>query len=139
MLVPRRDHPRKDAKQEKEATSIVGEVCMCPPTVLSKEVANDSGLPIVSELVEFASDPAFAIDDRHPVAAWNRGAEQLFGYAPDEVVGRTVTAPIIFTGGVAMIPGMAAALESVLGQPVIVAPNPQLTGALGAAILAGRQ
>ncbi len=61
---------------------------MCPPTVLSKEVANDSGLPIVSELVEFASDPAFAIDDRHQVAAWNRGAEQLFGYAPDEVVGR---------------------------------------------------
>jgi PAS domain S-box-containing protein len=42
----------------------------------------------VSELVEFASDAALAIDDRHQVAAWNRGAEQLLGYTPDEVIGR---------------------------------------------------
>jgi PAS domain S-box-containing protein len=42
----------------------------------------------VPNLVEFASDAAFAIDDRHRVAAWNRGAEQLLGYAPDEVIGR---------------------------------------------------
>ncbi len=61
---------------------------MCPSTVLSRKIASESGLPAVSELVEFASDAAIAIDDRHQVAAWNRHAEQLLGYAPDEVIGR---------------------------------------------------
>jgi predicted CoA-substrate-specific enzyme activase len=55
------------------------------------------------------------------------------------MAGRNLTPPIIFTGGVAMIPGMAKALESALGRPVSVAPDPQMTGALGAAILASRQ
>lgn len=52
------------------------------------------------------------------------------------MVGRNATAPIVFTGGVAVIPGMAKALESAIGHPVHVARHPQLTGALGAAILA---
>ncbi len=73
------------------------------------------------------------------------------GTSPDDIVagvleaiatrlssmaGRNVQPPILFTGGVALIPGMAAALQSVLGHPVSVAPEPQMTGALGAAILA---
>lgn len=52
------------------------------------------------------------------------------------MAGRGVEAPVIFTGGVAMIPGMDAALREVLGCEVRVAPAPQMTGALGAAILA---
>ena len=48
----------------------------------------ETGSTSVSQLVELASDAAFAIDDRHQVAAWNRGAEQLLGYASDEVIGR---------------------------------------------------
>ena len=55
------------------------------------------------------------------------------------MAGRHIDLPIAFTGGVAMIPGAAAALESVLEHPVSVAPDPQMTGALGAAILACRQ
>ena len=54
------------------------------------------------------------------------------------MVGRTMDPPIIFTGGVALIPGMDAALQSTLGQPVAIAPEPIMTGALGAAILASR-
>ncbi len=50
--------------------------------------------------------------------------------------GRRVAGPVVFTGGVAMIPGMDRALEGVLDQPVTVAPRPQFTGALGAALLA---
>ncbi|MFZ2651029.1 MAG: BTAD domain-containing putative transcriptional regulator [Burkholderiaceae bacterium] len=42
----------------------------------------------VSQWIEFASDIAFAIDDRHQVAAWNRAAEQVLGYASQEVIGR---------------------------------------------------
>lgn len=50
--------------------------------------------------------------------------------------GRNVTDPIIFTGGAAMVPGLAKALEVAIGHRIHVARHPQLTGALGAAILA---
>jgi predicted CoA-substrate-specific enzyme activase len=55
------------------------------------------------------------------------------------MAGRLINPPIIFTGGVALISGMDKILESVLGQPISIAPKPQMTGALGAAILACRQ
>ncbi|MHC5059588.1 MAG: acyl-CoA dehydratase activase [Planctomycetota bacterium] len=45
--------------------------------------------------------------------------------------------PVVFTGGVAMISGMDKALSAALGYDVNVSPTPQLTGALGAAVLAG--
>jgi len=40
---------------------------------------------------------------------------------------------------VALVPGMDDALESALEEPVTIAPDPQITGALGAAILAARR
>lgn len=52
------------------------------------------------------------------------------------MAGRNVTDPIVFTGGVALVPGMARAIELAIGHSVNVAHHPQLTGALGAAILA---
>jgi predicted CoA-substrate-specific enzyme activase len=55
------------------------------------------------------------------------------------MAGSDLPLPILFTGGVAMVPGMAAALESALKMPVAIAPDPQMTGALGAAILASRR
>ena len=55
------------------------------------------------------------------------------------MAGRNINLPIIFTGGVAMIPGMDTALQSALGKSVTVSPDPQMTGALGAAILASNQ
>jgi predicted CoA-substrate-specific enzyme activase len=54
------------------------------------------------------------------------------------MAGRSAELPIVFTGGVAMVPGMVDALQAALEQPVQVALNPQMTGALGAAILASR-
>jgi predicted CoA-substrate-specific enzyme activase len=55
------------------------------------------------------------------------------------MAGRRVTAPVIFTGGVAMVSGMADAMQAALGQSVTVSPDPQMTGALGAAIMASKQ
>jgi predicted CoA-substrate-specific enzyme activase len=52
------------------------------------------------------------------------------------MTGRNLTEPILFTGGVALVPGMGDALGAVLGRPVLIAPQPQLTCALGAALLA---
>ena len=55
------------------------------------------------------------------------------------MAGRNAEPPVIFTGGVAMISGMDAALQSALRQNVTVSPDPQMTGALGAAILASER
>jgi PAS domain S-box-containing protein len=41
-----------------------------------------------SDLVEFASDAAFAIDADSKIVAWNKLAEQLLGYTSSEVIGR---------------------------------------------------
>ncbi len=55
------------------------------------------------------------------------------------LAGRLIQPPVIFTGGVALVPGMERALQAALGQEVATAPDPQMTGALGAAILAARR
>lgn len=47
-----------------------------------------------------------------------------------------VAAPIVMTGGVAKNIGVVRALEQVLGQSVTVPKEPQIMGALGAALLA---
>jgi len=47
--------------------------------------------------------------------------------------------PLVFTGGVALIPGMKNALSRVLNHSIRVAENPQMTGAFGAAIIAAEQ
>ena len=52
------------------------------------------------------------------------------------MAGRRVKPPLVFTGGVALIPGMADALGRVMSHPVAMPRDPQLTGALGAALLA---
>ncbi len=52
------------------------------------------------------------------------------------LAGRLISPPVYFTGGVALLPGMARALEEVLGCQVQVSPRPQYTGALGAALSA---
>ena len=57
--------------------------------------------------------------------------------------GRRIVAPVVLTGGVALISGMAAAIEHAMGRSVTTSPQPQMTGAIGAAMLAagrnGRQ
>ena len=55
------------------------------------------------------------------------------------MAGRAVAAPVCFTGGVALQSGMTRALETELTAPVSVSTLPQYTGALGAAILAGKR
>ena len=55
------------------------------------------------------------------------------------MAGRNIDSPVIFTGGVAMVSGMEAALESALEKSITVSPDPQMTGALGAAILASKR
>lgn len=50
-----------------------------------------------------------------------------------------VKSPIVFTGGVALVPGMGNALSKVLNHSIRVAENPQMTGVHGAAFIAAEQ
>jgi predicted CoA-substrate-specific enzyme activase len=67
------------------------------------------------------------------------GVERAIALRVAAMAGGSLISPIVFTGGVALVPGMDAALESALGRPVVVARDPQTSGALGAALLAARR
>ena len=43
---------------------------------------------------------------------------------------------VVLTGGVALNSAMVGSLSKLLGQPIAVPPEPQVVGALGAALLA---
>jgi predicted CoA-substrate-specific enzyme activase len=64
------------------------------------------------------------------------GVQNAIATRVSALAGRFISPPVYFTGGVALQPGMARALEEVLACPVQVAPQPQYTGALGAALSA---
>jgi len=67
------------------------------------------------------------------------GVQNAIATRVSALANRFITPPVYFTGGVALQPGMARALEEVLSSPVHVAPQPQFTGALGAALLAAER
>ena len=48
-----------------------------------------------------------------------------------------LSAPVMMTGGVAKNKGVVSALEDKLGYPIEVSPRAQVTGAIGAALIAG--
>ena len=73
-----------------------------------------------------------------PAADIAVGVQNSIATRVTAMAGRALETPIVFTGGVALQPGMVRALEAALGCPVQASPHPQLTGALGAAILAKR-
>ncbi|MCC6682387.1 MAG: 2-hydroxyglutaryl-CoA dehydratase [Phycisphaeraceae bacterium] len=52
------------------------------------------------------------------------------------MAGRRLTCPVVFTGGVARTRGMRRVLSEAIDHPLALSPEPQLTGALGAALLA---
>jgi (R)-2-hydroxyacyl-CoA dehydratese activating ATPase len=65
------------------------------------------------------------------------GVQNAIATRVSALAGRSISPPVYFTGGVALQPGMARALAEILACPVRVAPHPQFTGALGAALSAG--
>ena len=67
------------------------------------------------------------------------GVQKAIAMRVAAMAGRSLDLPIVFTGGVAMVPGMADALAGALGHPVAISPQPLMTGALGAALLACSQ
>jgi activator of 2-hydroxyglutaryl-CoA dehydratase len=52
---------------------------------------------------------------------------------------RESNSAVVFTGGAARIQGMDRFLSQALGRPVVIAPDPHLTAARGAALFACEQ
>lgn len=105
------------------------------------ELARQSKEPaIISNMcVVFAETEIIGLlADGRPLPDVVAGVQNAIAARVAAMVGRFVSPPVYFTGGVALHAGMARALEAVLSCPVHVTPQPQFTGALGAAILAGR-
>jgi predicted CoA-substrate-specific enzyme activase len=106
------------------------------------ELSRDSRQPAIisnmcvvfaeTEIIGLLAEGAAAAD----IAA---GVQKAIAMRVAALAGRSVSLPVCFTGGVALQAGMVQALETALCCAVRVAPLPQYTGALGAAILAGRQ
>ncbi|MGA2620583.1 MAG: acyl-CoA dehydratase activase [Thermoguttaceae bacterium] len=67
------------------------------------------------------------------------GVQAALAARVSAMAAHALTAPVVFAGGVALVPGMASALAAALATPVEVAPQAQLTAALGAALLAARR
>jgi len=66
------------------------------------------------------------------------GVEKGIASRVAAMLGREAAPPVVFTGGVALVPGMPEAMASAIGVPVRICPDPQMTGALGAALVACR-
>jgi len=67
------------------------------------------------------------------------GVQQSIARRMATMAGRKTTPPVVFTGGVALVPGMKDALSAALDAPVTIAPDPQFTCAYGAALLGAQQ
>jgi (R)-2-hydroxyacyl-CoA dehydratese activating ATPase len=96
--------------------------------------------PISSMCVVFAETEIIGLmASGVPPADIVAGVQKSIALRVAAMIGREAKPPVIFTGGVALIPGMVDAFVGVLETPVQVAPQPQMTGAIGAALLACRQ
>ena len=98
------------------------------PAAISSTCVVFAETEIIGLLAEGASAPDIAA-----------GVQASIASRVVTLAGRALARPVCFTGGVALQPGMIRALEDALRLLIRVAPDPQFTGALGAAILAGRR
>jgi PAS domain S-box-containing protein len=75
--------PLRDARGK-----LIGAVNMLLDITERKRVDEDSQL--LASIVESADDAIVSKDLNGIIASWNRGAEKLFGYAPEEIVGKPI-------------------------------------------------
>lgn len=93
--------------------------------------------PISSTCVVFAETEIVGLLAREvPPSDIAAGVQSSIAARVAALVPRSAAAPLVFTGGVALLPGMVHALEAALERPLRLSPLPQFTGALGAALLA---
>lgn len=106
------------------------------------ELSRDSRSPalISSMCVVFAETEIIGLlAEGKATADIAAGVQKAIASRVVALAGRMAESPVYFTGGVALQHGMVRALGEAFGREVQVCPQPQFTGALGAAILAAKQ
>ncbi len=63
----------------------------------------------------------------------------VHNYLTSVAAGKDIQPPVVFQGSVAHNPGMVRAFEEELGLKLSIPPHPELTGAIGAALLAQKE
>jgi len=110
-----------------------------PQEEVGRHVARASrSIPVTSTCTVFAESEVVSLLARgEPVEDIIKGLHAALASRVAALIGRVPPGSGIFmSGGVARNPAMVDALSEVLGEPVAVVPDPQLVGALGAALSA---
>lgn len=123
---------------------LTGQILGVPVERMGDSVAGHrSAVEISSMCAVFAESEIIGLlQSDTPVASILNGVFRAVARRTVSMAGRTaLERDVVFTGGVARNAGVVRALADELGAPVTVPVDPQMTGALGAAILAsdGRQ
>lgn len=98
---------------------------------------SQSPSPISSMCVVFAETEIIGLlargDSPEDIVA---GVQDSIASRIKVMAGRAVQPPVVLTGGVALVPGMKESLAKALDSEIIIPERPQMTGAVGAAVLA---
>ena len=108
----------------------------------AKALQSDSPIKVTGRCTVFAES-----DMVHAQQTGAKPADIVYGlcialvrnFLADAGRNRPIESPIIFQGGVARNAGMVRAFQETLGQEIIVPEQPELSGALGAALLLKRE
>jgi PAS domain S-box-containing protein len=79
--------PTRSRTRPKKGDKAIG----ASPIDLSRSGRNDELRQFLAEIVESSEDAILSKNLDGIITSWNRGAEQLFGYAAEEVIGKSVT------------------------------------------------
>jgi PAS domain S-box-containing protein len=74
------------------AASGNGELLYCTAIIdISVRRRSEQAMRFLSRIVESSEDAIIGLQADATIATWNAGAERIFGYRPDEIVGKDVT------------------------------------------------
>jgi predicted CoA-substrate-specific enzyme activase len=121
---------------------LTGQIVGVPVERMGAFVEGHSGsVEISSMCAVFAeSEIVGLLQSGVPVPSILNGVFRAVARRTVSMAGRAKVSPqIVFTGGVARNGGVVRAMRDELGMEVLVPPEPQITGALGAAILAAKE
>ena len=103
--------------------------------IKSKRPATISSMCVVFAETEIVGLLATGIPKQDIIA----GIQNAIAARIASLAGSSLDFPIVFTGGVALVSGMAQVLKSTMNSKIEICPDPQLTCAIGAAIIAGEK